>query len=336
MSQTEFQIIQQHFADSDAAFSRPEIVRGIGDDAAMLQIGAEQILSFSMDVLVADVHFPATADPELIANRALAVNLSDLAAVGADPLCFTLGLTLPLVNEHWLAAFSEGLVPLARQFNCPLVGGDISRGPLNIAIQVQGQGEAAIGRDGARDGDLIYVTGCLGDAVLALASFGLDTHLGEEFRIDSAALSDQDRAYLHEAYYRPQPRLEFGRQLLAVASAAIDISDGLLGDLGHICNASAVGAELELSALPLSDCLAAKLPEDLQQQAALLGGDDYELCVTVAADKAAELESIADGLGLRLSRIGRIRDGYGIDCRDRQGQLREFDAAAYQHFGDAE
>jgi thiamine-monophosphate kinase len=336
MSQTEFQIIQQHFADSDAAFSRPEIVRGIGDDAAMLQIGAEQILSFSMDVLVADVHFPATADPELIANRALAVNLSDLAAVGAEPLCFTLGLTLPLVNEHWLAAFSQGLVPLARQFNCPLVGGDISRGPLNIAIQVQGQGETAIGRDGARDGDLIYVTGCLGDSLLALASFDLDTHLGSDFRIDPVALSDQDRAYLHEAYYRPQPRVEFGRQIANIASAAIDISDGLLGDLGHICNASAVGAELDLGALPLSACLAASLPEELQQQAALLGGDDYELCVTVAADKAADLESIADGLGLRLSRIGKIRDGYGIDCRDKEGQLREFDASAYQHFGEAE
>ncbi|MCI5108205.1 MAG: thiamine-phosphate kinase [Pseudomonadales bacterium] len=336
MSQTEFQIIQQHFADSEAAFSRPEIVRGIGDDAAMLRIETGQILSFSMDVLVADVHFPATADPELIANRALAVNLSDLAAVGAQPLCFTLGLTLPLVNEHWLAAFSQGLVPLARQFNCPLVGGDMSRGPLNIAIQVQGQGEAAIGRDGARDGDLIYVTGCLGDSVLALASFGLDTHLGGEFKIDSAALSAQDRAYLHEAYYRPQPRIEFGRQIVNVATAAIDISDGLLGDLGHICNASALGAELELSALPLSDCLRGSLPEELQQQAALLGGDDYELCVTVAPENATQLESIADDLGLRLSRIGRMRDGYGIDCRDSEGQMREFDASAYQHFGDVE
>jgi thiamine-monophosphate kinase len=336
MSQTEFQIIQQHFADSEAAFSRPEIVRGIGDDAATLRIAPDQILSFSMDVLVADVHFPATADPELIANRALAVNLSDLAAVGAEPLCFTLGLTLPLVNEHWLAAFSQGLVPLARQYNCPLVGGDLSRGPLNIAIQVQGQGEAVIGRDGARDGDLIYVSACLGDSVLALASFGLDTHLGTDFKIDSATLSDQDRAYLNEAYYRPQPRIEFGRQLLNVASAAIDISDGLLGDLGHICNASAVGADLDLTALPLSDCLASHLPEALQQQAALLGGDDYELCVTVAPENAKQLEAIAGGLGLQLSRIGTIRDGYGINCRDSKGQLQEFDASAYQHFGESE
>lgn len=333
MSQSEFQIIQHYFADSAAAFSRPEIIKGIGDDAALLDVPANKILAISMDVLVADVHFPAPADPELIANRALAVNLSDLAAVGAEPLCFTLGLTLPLVNEHWLQAFSQGLVKLASQFNCPLVGGDLSRGPLNIAIQVQGLAEAPIRRDGARPGDHIYVTGNLGDGILALSSLGIDTHLGEAFKPDLTALSAGQQSYLQDAFYAPSPRVDFASQASGLLNSAIDISDGLLGDLGHICTASAVGADIRLDALPVSNAVSDCLSAGMQQQAALLGGDDYELCVTVAPSRAGQLESLAADLDLRLTHIGEIRDGYGIHCLDSSGRQRDLEATSYEHFG---
>lgn len=332
MSQSEFAIIQQYFAQSAAAFPRANIVLGIGDDAAQIQPDPDHVLTMSMDVLVADVHFPATAEPVDIANRALAVNLSDLAAMGAEPLCFTLGLTLPMSNAFWLESFSQGLVSLAQEFNCPLVGGDLSQGPLQIAIQVQGQQQQSIKRSGARPGDAIYVTGTLGDAVIALASFGIETHLGPDFSIDEGELSSEDKAFLHRAFYAPEPRISFAIQAASLITAGLDISDGLLGDLGHLCIASAVGAVLDAPALPLSALARRCLTDDQQLSAALAGGDDYELCFTASPAHEHELQAIATNCGMTLSRIGEIREGAGIQCLGGDGKVLALPVDAFQHF----
>lgn len=334
MSQSEFDIIQHYFAESAAAFARDGVVLGIGDDAALLDIPDRQHLCISTDVLLADVHFPASADPELIANRALAVNLSDLAAMGAEPLCFTLGLSLPEISSHWLQPFSAGLVPLARQFNCPLIGGDLNRGPLSIAIQVHGlvpQGEA-IRRDGASVGDAIYVTGTPGDGVLGLASLGLPTHLGEHVQIALDTLGADEMAYLHDAYYKPQPRIEFASACRGLVTAGIDISDGLLGDLGHITNRSGVGAQLVLSELPASALAVRHLTPQARYLAGLCGGDDYELCLTVAEQDRAALESLALSNALTLSHIGTIVDGGGVQCLDATGAEISVQGQSFQHF----
>ena len=187
MSRSEFEIIRRYFAESGLYFKRPGIRLGIGDDAAMLEIPRDHLLAISMDVLVETVHFPAAADPALVANRALAVNLSDLAAMAADPFCFTLGLALPQADDHWLEGFSSGLLALAQRFNCPLVGGDITQGPLTITIQVQGlsRPDRVVRREVARPGDTIYVTGCLCDGAIALVSLWLDSLL-----VASSARSD--------------------------------------------------------------------------------------------------------------------------------------------------
>jgi len=185
MTISEFDIIRRYFAESGLQFERAGIALGIGDDAALLKLPSEEMLALSMDVLVEAIHFPVNAEPALIAQRALAVNLSDMAAMAAEPLCFTLGLTLPVANTEWLSEFSKGLLEMAQRYNCPLVGGDISRGPLNIAIQVHGlvSPERVLRRSGAAIGDQIYVSGCLGDGAIALASMGLPAHLGADFQL---------------------------------------------------------------------------------------------------------------------------------------------------------
>jgi len=334
MRGSEFDIIEQFFTGSAAAFSSAQVRTGIGDDGAQLRVAAGRLLTVSMDVLVADVHFPADAPANLIAQRALAVNLSDLAAMGAEPLAFTLGLTLPEPDADWLETFVDGLAVKAREFDCPLVGGDLTRGPLTIAIQVHGSnGESGgILRTGAQAGDLVYVSGTLGDGILALANLGLETHLGAALEFDAAGLNEADRAYLHAAYYQPQPRLALGQACAGLVSAGIDISDGLLGDLGHITRASGVAARLDLSLLPVSSAASKSLSTAGLQRAAMLGGDDYELCLTVAPDAAPELEQRAARLQVPLTRIGEIEAGAGVHCVDSSGQPVHFPVSSYQHF----
>lgn len=332
MSQSEFDIIRHYFADSAAAFPRAGVELGIGDDAAILEIPEGQQLCLSTDVLIADIHFPATADPDLIANRALAVNLSDLAAMGADPFCFTLGLCLPEINSHWLQAFSTGLSRLARQFDCPLIGGDLNRGPLAICMQVQGlvpEGKA-IRRDGARPGDAIYVTGTPGDGVLGLASLGLPTHLDAQLQFDQSALQPDEQALLNAVYYKPLPRLEFARSCRELVSAGIDISDGLLGDLGHIATRSGVAAQLRLAKLPASALAQKYLEPEARQWASLCGGDDYELCLTVPEHKRAEFEALAGGL--TVTHVGSIVEGGGVQCLDEKGKEVPMASQSFQHF----
>lgn len=335
MSQSEFSIIRRYFAESGLDFTREGVVAGIGDDAALLQIPPASQLALSMDVLGNGVHFPVGADPELIANRALAVNLSDLAAMAATPLCFTLGLTLPDADSDWLAGFSRGLLPLAREFNCPLVGGDLTRGPLSIAIQVQGlvSPQRVIRRHGAAIGDRVYVSGTLGDGAIALVSLGLPSALGSDFAFLDGQPGESCRQHFHAAYYRPPPRLALASALAPHVSSGLDISDGLAGDLGHLLRASGVGAVIDSAALPFSSAARCCMSAPNRLRAALYGGDDYELCVTVTPDQCAAAEAAATASGVALTRIGEIVAGSALQCRDAAGRCEDINAAAFQHFG---
>lgn len=330
-NKAEFEIIRRYFMGPKLSFPRDGIELGIGDDAALIRVPEDKRLAMSMDVLVAGVHFPIAADPSLIANRALAVNLSDLAAMGAEPYCFTLGLVLPESDERWLQKFSDGLEHLSQRYDCPLVGGDTSSGPLSISIQVQGlvDENRALLRSGGRVGDKIYVSGTLGDAAIALPALGLDSHLGDEFHLDG---SDVDRGFFSDAYFKPQPQIELAAGAGHLFSSCIDISDGLQGDLQHILDRSELAAALILDSIPFSDSAMACMSIENRLRAALFGGDDYELCFTVAGDDCAELETIASELGLRLSCIGELQAGSGIRYLDPNGAEVDIPAQAYEHF----
>jgi len=336
MSRSEFDIIHQYLAGSAAAFPTESVALGIGDDAAQIRVTDSEkggLINVSMDVLVGDVHFPADADPGSIANRALAVNLSDLAAMGARPLGFTLGLTLPDSDERWLEKFSAGLAPLAIRHQCPLIGGDLSRGPLNIAIQVHGATVSeGLRRSTAKVGEVILVSGALGDGVAALAGFGLPTHLDDVLNFSTDALDDADRQYLERAFYAPEPRIELGQACLGLARACIDLSDGLFADLGHICKASSVGAAIELDRLPTSAVVQKMLEGDEAHLAALLGGDDYELCLTVPPAQVSAVETAAASLGIEMTRIGVIEQRSGLHWFNRAGEEIDIPATAYEHF----
>lgn len=334
MPQSEFEIIRRYFADSGLQFPRAGITLGIGDDAALLNVPSDHLLVMSMDVLVESVHFPPNADPALLAQRALAVNLSDMAAMAAEPLCFTLGLTLPQADAGWLAGFSAGLLKLARHYNCPLVGGDLARGRLNIAIQVQGlvQPDKVMRRSGANIGDRIYVSGYMGDGAIALASMGLPTHLGDAFALLNRECTPLQRAYFHAAYYQPEPHIALAQALAPFTNSGIDISDGLAGDLGHILRASGVGATLQTSALPYSEAARHCMSPRNCELAALYGGDDYELCVTVAPAQCAAAEAAAAAVGVPFTCIGEIVAGSSLQCIDGGGNSREIGRAAFQHF----
>ena len=322
MSLGEFDLIR-HF------FDRPELqpsttdVLGIGDDCALLTVPAGMQLAQSLDTLVSGVHFPDNCDPFLLGYRALATNISDLAAMGATPHSFTLGLTLPESNSGWLQAFSDGLVALAQPSGIALIGGDTTKGPLTISIQVQGlvpQGQA-LRRNGAKVGDLVFVSGCLGDAAGALPAVleGLYPQTCE----------NAETHYLLERYYQPSPRVKLGQWLAASgATSALDISDGLLGDLGHILKASQVGAELDPDQLPVSTELLTVAGAQKARDYALAGGDDYELCFTWPADKVLNLpEAIRTECSVTC--IGQITGSRGISDKTTGQPLT---AAAYRHF----
>jgi len=333
-SHSEFEIIRRFLATPNLSFPREGIELGIGDDAALIAVPPDKHLAMSMDVLIAGIHFPIGADPSLIANRALAINLSDLAAMGAEPYCFTLGLVLEHSDERWLAGFSGGLEHLARQYNCPLVGGDTSAGPMSISIQVQGLVEKnrATRRSGANVGDKIYVSGTLGDGAIALLALGLESHLGSEFALAVSEPSSGCMQFFEDAYFKPQPQIGFSSAAGKLFSSAIDVSDGLQGDLQHILDQSGVAGNIRLGAIPFSkSALCCSSPKN-RLLAALFGGDDYELCFTVAKKDCAELESIANDLGVSVTCIGDINAGEGIEYLDTDGSPVELNAQAFQHF----
>jgi thiamine-monophosphate kinase len=281
VAESEFSLIEQYFSRLTA--EREDVTLGIGDDCALLQCPPGKELAVSIDTLVEGVHFFADVDPHALGYKALAVNLSDLAAMGAEPAWFTLALTLPENNPIWLDGFSSGLALAAKASGIQLVGGDTTRGPLTISIQVHGLVDAgqALRRDGAKPGDRIYVSGTLGDAGAALK------HRLEAWSPD--VLNDADWAALQQRLEYPTPRNALAEPLCHFASAAIDISDGLLADLSHILKRSTAGAKLLTHQLPLSSTMK-KLPQELATELALGSGDDYELCFTVPQELVTEFE----------------------------------------------
>jgi thiamine-monophosphate kinase len=309
---SEFDLIRRHFTRAT-----PGALLGVGDDAALLQVREDSVLAVSSDMLVSGTHFFPDADPYLLGHKTLAVNLSDLAAMGATPRWATLAISLPQADDNWLERFSAGFFALADQYNLDLVGGDTTRGPLNLCVTIFGEVEAnqALRRSGAKAGDEIWVSGCLGDAALALA------HL--QGRV---VLSESEYALCAPALHRPQPRVALGRALRGIANSAIDVSDGLLGDLGHILAASSVGAEVDLDRVPVSTTLRAH--PQLLNSCALSGGDDYELCFTVPA----ALHDTVQSLGAQLACIGRIVAGSGCVVLDAAGSSIHLKGAAYDHF----
>lgn len=320
MALSEFSLIQRYFSQGTA--QRADVRLGVGDDAAILIPPQDHELVMSLDTLVSGVHFPADTSAADIAYKALAVNLSDMAAMGAIPAWMMLGLTLPEVSESWLQQFSEGMCELARLHNVALIGGDTTRGPLTISVQINGfvpTGQALC-RQGAKAGDRIYVTGQLGDAgiglQLALNNCGID-------------LEAEEQDYYLQRLNRPVPRVEVGTQLRGLASSCIDISDGLVGDLGHILKASNVGASLNVECLPVAQVV--KQMDDWWALP-LTAGDDYELCFTVPEQFAAQVEERLNKQVCPFSCIGMIEAAPGIRLINQGSPLEMEQLKGYQHF----
>ncbi|MBA8682816.1 thiamine-phosphate kinase [Stenotrophomonas tumulicola] len=319
VSLTEFALIDRIRARSRGGDG---IVLGIGDDAALLQPLAGHWLAVTADTLNSGVHFPPETLPADIGWKTLAVNLSDLAAMGAAPAWGTLALSLPHADAAWVDAFADGFFALADAHGWRLIGGDTTRGPLSLSVTAFGQVPhgRALRRDGAQVGDDIWVSGTLGDAAGALKLWqdnGLDV---------TRPAADADVEFLRQRLLRPTPRVELGLALQGIASAAVDISDGLLADLGHIAAGSAVGADVDATRVPLSGPLRAVLGMAGAQACALSGGDDYELCFTAAPGRREDLQRVSARLGLRLTCVGQTTAGSGVSTgRDDPG-------AGYQHF----
>ncbi len=306
MSLGEFELIERFFMRPAGQGPRHAVV-GNGDDCAILAPRPGMHWAVSTDTLVEGRHFVSTVPPQRLGHKALAVNLSDLAACGAEPRAFTLALTLPRVDADWLAAFAQGLLALADQHGCELVGGDTTSGHLAIGITVMGEVPAgqALLRHGARAGDELWVSGHPGEARLALEAFR-GTPMA-----DDPPLSHEAWAAVRLRLEAPEPRVALGMALRGVAHAAIDVSDGLLGDLGHVLRRSGVGAAIAIDALPLSPWLATR-SADARLDCVLAGGDDYELLFTAAPERRAEVQAIGTRLGLPLSRIGHIEAEPGL------------------------
>jgi thiamine-monophosphate kinase len=317
MALGEFELIDRYF-------KRPveRAALGVGDDCALLAITPGMQLATSCDMLVEGRHFLSTVPPDRLGHKALAVNLSDLAACGARPVAFTLALALPRAEEAFLEGFSRGLLALADEHRCELIGGDTTQGPLNICITVFGEvppGQALL-RSHARPGDDIYVSGSVGDARLAL----------EVFR-GSVALHGDAFDTVRDAMELPQPRVALGLALRGIATSAIDVSDGLIGDLAHILRRSQTGATLDVDALPRSAVLAAQ-PKELQRLCTLAGGDDYELVFTAAPGMASRVRDAAAATGVAVTRIGRIDTAPGLRLTDRHGDRVADNFRSFDHF----
>ena len=327
----EFELIRRHFQRDDApaaaraAAARAGVVLGVGDDCALLEQATapaappplQPLLAVSTDMLIEGRHFFADVDPASLGHKALAVNLSDLAAMGATPRAFTLALSLPTADDAWLSAFARGLFSLADAHGASLVGGDTTRGPLAICITVMGEVPAAqaLRRDRARPGDEIWVSGALGAAALAVRR-----------RLAGTPLPPGHPAL--DRLERPQPRVALGRSLLGSAHAAIDLSDGLAGDLGHVLERSGSGADLDVDSVPAHECLAGLDPLE-RASCVLAGGDDYELAFTAPPAARAAVEAAGRACGVPVARIGRITEAPGLRLRS---SVPLPSLAPYDHF----
>lgn len=320
MPLSEFQLIHRFF---ERAAHSEHVALGPGDDAALVRVPAGCELAVAIDTLVAGVHFPADTTAADVGYKSLAVNLSDLAAMGAEPAWATLALTLPGADEEWVREFAAGFFALADAAGLALIGGDMTQGPLTVSVQVAGHVPAgqALRRSGARNGDQVWVTGTVGDAALALA------HLAGGVVVPAASL-DSVLARLN----RPQPRLREGAALRGIATAAIDLSDGLGADLGHVLEASGVGATIHAERLPLSAALRGQLAAGGAWNFALGGGDDYELCFTAPPEHQSAITQRFDELGTRCTCIGRIEDAAGLRCVMPDGETIDPRTLGYDHF----
>ncbi|MGX5172962.1 thiamine-phosphate kinase [Aliikangiella sp. IMCC44653] len=316
----EFEIIQRYLNfDSD---SRKDVLVGIGDDCALLKVPRGQRLAISMDTLVADVHFLADSDPAEIAHKAVAVNLSDLAAAGAEPAWLTLSLTMPKFEQAWMEKFHQGLRKMAEYYGVQIVGGDTCQGPLSITIQAHGFVPENVfhRRSGAQAGDLICVTGNLGDAALGLQVAQNKLHVCQ-----------QDASYFLKKYYTPNPRIAAGIALRGRATAVIDISDGLLSDIKHISDRSEVGALIKQEWLPLSSAAQGIQNQELVMRSVLAGGDDYELCFTVDEDALESTRLALETVGSDCIPVGRMTGKPGVRVmQDKQEVTLDFNG--FEHF----
>ena len=314
MGASEFDLIARVRA---RAGTRADVVLGIGDDAALLAPPSGRQLVVTADTLNDGIHFPHGTLPADIGWKALAVNLSDLASMGAEPAWCTLSLSLPQSEAAWIDGFLDGFVALAEQHGIVLVGGDTTRGPLSISVTAMGFVDAgsALRRDGARAGDDVWVTGTLGDAAGGLALLDRDPVHALRTRLD-----------------RPTPRMEAGRALVGIATACVDVSDGLLADLGHIASRSHVGAIVHVDTLPASDALCAAFDAATRMPMQASGGDDYELCFTAPADARARITALASQLDLRITRIGRMMAGEGVHPVRADGEPWTPPRRGYDHF----
>lgn len=315
---SEFDLISRHFTRPAA-----NAVLGVGDDCALVDVTNGMDLTVSTDTMVSGTHFFPDVDPEHLGHKALAVNLSDIAAMGAMPYWAMLALTVPNVDHEWLAAFAKGFFDLAAEYNVSLIGGDTTRGPLTLTVTIMGEvpAGAALRRSGAKAGNDIWVSGTVGDAALAVAH-----------RHGKVVLTESD---YHEAVmrlYEPTPRVALGQALRGMATSAIDISDGLLADLGHICRLSGVGATVELGSIPVSAIGARHFQSDAGRTAIVAGGDDYELCFTAPANSRESIAELTDMLGVPLTRIGQVKRGKGVSLLGADGKAVKVDGRGYDHF----
>jgi thiamine-monophosphate kinase len=315
---SEFDLISRHFTRPAA-----NAVLGVGDDCALVDVTNGMDLTVSTDTMVSGTHFFPDVDPEHLGHKALAVNLSDIAAMGAMPYWAMLALTVPNVDHQWLAAFAKGFFDLAAEYNVSLIGGDTTRGPLTLTVTIMGEvpAGAALRRSGAKAGNDVWVSGTVGDAALAVAH-----------RHGKVVLTEGD---YHEAVmrlYEPTPRVALGQALRGMATAAIDISDGLLADLGHICRLSGVGATVDLTSIPVSAIGAKHFASDAGRTAIVAGGDDYELCFTAPANSRESIADLTDVLGVPLTRIGQVKRGKGVSLLGPDGKAVKIDGRGYDHF----
>ena len=315
---SEFDLISRYFTRAPR-----HTTLAVGDDAALFSVNPGCEVAASADMLVEGVHFFADVDPQSLGHKALAVNLSDLAAMGATPRWVMLSLALPDVDTQWLEGFSRGFFALADKHGVDLIGGDTTRGPLNISVQMMGEVRAgrALRRDGAKVGDDIWVSSQLGDAAAAVS------HRRGELNLEPAAL---ERCRIRLDW--PTPRIALGLELAALAHSAIDVSDGLLGDLAHICQRSGVGAKVEYSAVPCSADLRPLRDQARVRRAILAGGDDYELCFTASPQSVAVIEELSTTLDIALTRIGTIVEGDAVSVFDAAGRPLSARDRGFDHF----
>ena len=323
MTQSEFSIIDKYF--KGRGISRDDVSLAIGDDAAITNVPAGYQLVTAVDTLVDGVHFPRDSQPYDIGYKALAVNLSDMAAMGAEPVWATLALTMPQADESWLQQFCDGLFTLAEEFNVQLIGGDTTQGPLSITVQVMGlvpTGES-LKRSGAQPGDKIFISGDVGDAALGL-------HIHQQ-KFKSSDIKQEQKKVLLAKLHRPNPRVELGMALRNIASSVIDVSDGLLADLNHVLEASRFGAVVHLECLPVSETMRTLGNSVDLYSYVLAGGDDYELCFTVPEVKLEELRKLRKQLTVNVTEIGIVEEKPGLRLLNK-GVETESKLKGFEHF----